>query len=100
MHIEVVLIVSYAETLIPPPSAQGTAWRHEAANHIRYQFADNGEIVSGEISFFFHKFSYVLPLVVRTKHNKAINPKQKIMLVSAYRSLVILINGIPATESC
>ena len=86
MYIEVVLIVSYEETLAPPPSVQGTAWRHGAAS-------------TSVIKSFFSRNSYALPLVVRTKNSKAINPKQKIMLVSAYRSLVILINGIPATES-
>jgi hypothetical protein len=82
MHTEVLLIVSYAETLIPPPSAQGAAWTHEAATT---------SVVSSH--------SYVLPLVVRTKHSKAINPKQKKIMFVLHIDIGLWYPHIHATES-
>jgi hypothetical protein len=64
MHTEVVPpILSCEETLVPPPSAQGTAWRHEAAT----------TSVIKSVFFLPPRNSYVLPLVVPTKNSKAIN---------------------------
>jgi hypothetical protein len=83
MHTEVLLIVSYAETLIPPPSAQGAAWTHEAATT---------SVVSS------HSY-YVLPLVVRTKHSKAINPKQKKIMFVLHIDIGLWYPHIHATES-